>query len=43
MQASKSNGHGTRFDTFECLTCDTKIVEGPAQSDTRHGSGSRKS
>jgi hypothetical protein len=30
MQASRSGGHSTRFDTFECLTCDTKIVEQPA-------------
>jgi len=42
MQASKSNGHGTRFDTYECLTCDTKIVEGPRPS-ARHAPGSGNS
>lgn len=37
MQASRSGGHSARFDTFECLTCDTKIVEQPARA-TKPGS-----
>jgi hypothetical protein len=32
MQASRSGGHAARFDTFECLTCDTKIVEQPVRT-----------
>lgn len=39
MQASKSSGHLTRFDTFECLTCDTKIVEQPARTAAKPASG----
>lgn len=42
MQASKSNGHAARFDTFECLTCETKIVEGPAHPPTTRGAGNGK-
>lgn len=37
MQASRSNGHSGRFDTFECLTCDTKIVEQPARTTMKPG------
>lgn len=37
MQASKSHGRLARFDTFECLTCETRIVEQPAP--TAGGSG----
>lgn len=39
MQASRSGGHSARFDTFECLTCDTKIVEQPARTTTKPTSG----
>ena len=27
MQASKSREDSVNFDTFQCLTCDTTIVE----------------
>jgi hypothetical protein len=30
MQARKSAAHVPHFDTFECLTCQTTIVEQPA-------------
>ncbi|WP_162826703.1 replication endonuclease [Pseudolabrys taiwanensis] len=43
MQASKSSGHAARFDTFECLTCDTKIVEAPGHATGKNGSGNSKS
>jgi hypothetical protein len=29
MQAKRSNAHAPHFDTFECLSCDTTIVERP--------------
>ena len=38
MQAKKSSEHLTRFDTFECMTCATTIVEQPARKPA-HSSG----
>jgi len=42
MQASRSNGRVAGFDTFECLTCETKIVEGPAHPQAARGGGQGK-
>jgi hypothetical protein len=42
MQASRSSGPSARFDTFECLTCNAKIVEQPAPTVARPCDGTER-
>ncbi len=38
MQASKSREDLAAFDTFQCLTCQTTIIETPRQPDAGEAS-----